>query len=365
MEVLVRAVPVDPEFWLGRRVLVTGHTGFKGSWLCAWLQRMGAETTGYALPPDPVRSLFDTARIGDGMQRSVLADMRDAERLFETLRDVQPEVVFHLAAQPLVRASYADPVGTYATNVMGTVHLLDAVRRVPGVHAVVVVTTDKCYENREWLWGYREQDTLGGHDPYSNSKACAELVAAAYRDSFYSADRYSEHGVAVATARAGNVIGGGDDAHDRLVPDLLRALQRDEEVVLRRPHAVRPWQHVLEPLAGYLQLAQALYEHGPRYGQAWNFGASEHDSHTVEYIVRALIQALGRGSYRVATSDADPHEAGLLKLDSSKARALLNWSPRWTLEQTLASIAEWHSASEANRPMGGLLQEQIARYAQA
>jgi CDP-glucose 4,6-dehydratase len=364
MEMLVTDDPVDAGFWRGRRVLVTGHTGFKGSWLCAWLQRMGAETTGYALPPEGSGSLFDAARIGEGM-RSVLADVRDAERLSSAMRDCRPEVVFHLAAQPLVRASYADPVGTYATNVMGTVNLLDAVRRVPGVRAVVVVTTDKCYENHEWLWGYREQDTLGGHDPYSNSKACAELVTAAYRNSFYPADRYAEHRVGVATARAGNVIGGGDHASDRLVPDMLRALQRDGEVVLRRPHAVRPWQHVLEPLAGYLRLAQALHDHGPRYAEAWNFGASEGDSHTVEHVVRALIGALGRGSYRIGTSGADPHEAGLLKLDSTKARTLLGWSSRWTLGQTLASIAEWHAASEAGQPASAMLDKQITRYRSA
>ena len=275
---------IDADFWRGRRVFLTGHTGFKGGWLALWLQRLGADVTGYALDPPTTPSLFAVARVGAGM-RSIINDIRDAETLAQAMREAQPEIVIHMAAQPLVRYSYQAPVETYATNVMGTVHLLEAVRQTDSVRAVVNVTSDKCYENREWVWGYRENEPMGGYDPYSNSKGCAELVTAAYRNSYFNPAQYSQHGVALASARAGNVIGGGDWAEDRLIPDILRAIAAGEAVNIRSPHAIRPWQHVLEPLSGYLLLAQRLIEDGPAHAEGWNFGPSEEDARPVQWIV--------------------------------------------------------------------------------
>ncbi|MBU6362515.1 MAG: CDP-glucose 4,6-dehydratase, partial [Chloroflexi bacterium] len=263
---------VEPAFWHGKNVFLTGHTGFKGGWLALWLAAMGAKVTGYALAPNTTPNLFTSAQIETTLAHSHIADLRDANAVLAAIQAAKPEIVIHMAAQPLVRYSYDHPLETYATNVMGTAHVLDAVRNTPGVRAVVVVTTDKCYENREWVWAYRENEPMGGYDPYSSSKGCAELVSAAYRQSYFSPTRYSDHGVALATARAGNVIGGGDWSADRLIPDAIRAFEAQQALVIRNPLATRPWQHVLEPLAGYLVLAQALYEQGPRFNGAWNFG---------------------------------------------------------------------------------------------
>ncbi|WP_339480413.1 MULTISPECIES: CDP-glucose 4,6-dehydratase [unclassified Pseudomonas] len=333
---------LSPEFWRGKRVLVTGHTGFKGSWLALWLQSLGAKVSGFSLDPATEPNLFELARVGEGIDDR-RGDLRDLGALLEVLADVQPQIVLHLAAQPLVREGYRDPLGTYSSNVMGTLNLLEAVRQIGGVRACVLVTTDKVYANQEWLWPYRENEALGGHDPYSSSKACCELLAQSYAASFFSADRYAEHGLALATARAGNVLGGGDFAPERLIPDVLKAWSADEPVTLRYPQAVRPWQHALEPLAGYLQLAARLYEQGPEFAGAWNFGPGETDMCSVGEVVQLLAERwpLAPG-LRIEPSDL--HEAGLLRLDSSRARQLLGWQPRWSLQQCLAQTLDWHLA---------------------
>lgn len=335
----LEGLAVNVQFWNGRRVFVTGHTGFKGSWLSTWLQMMGAEVTGFALPPATDPSLFERASIGPGMT-SIFGDVRSLDSLADALKLAEPEVVFHLAAQPLVRASYEDPVGTYSTNVMGTVNLLEAVRKTGTVKAVVNVTTDKCYENREWVWGYRETDPLGGYDPYSSSKACSELITAAYRSSFFGEATHRPR-VALATARAGNVIGGGDWSPDRLVPDIVAALLDGREVSIRHPHAVRPWQHVVEPLRAYLMLAEHLVIHGNRFSEAWNFGPEETDSRPVSWIVERLISKWGRDTGWVHLSTDDLHEATQLKLDISRARTKLGWFPMIDLEMALGLIVEW------------------------
>lgn len=327
--------------WDGKRVLLTGHTGFKGSWLALWLQMMGADLCGLALEPPTAINLFEDASVGQGM-RSVIGDIRDAELVRRVFQEHRPEVVFHLAAQPLVRASYADPLGTYATNVMGTAHLLDAARAVDTLRAVVIITTDKCYENQEWPWPYRENDRLGGFDPYSNSKACAELVVSSYRNSFFNPRDYVRHGVAIATARAGNVIGGGDWAEDRLVPDAIRAFQQGCAVRIRNPLAVRPWQHVLEPLHGYLKLAMSLVDKGLSYGKAWNFGPRPGDAKPVEWVVGELARLWGQGARWEQEPGQHPHEAHTLKLDISKAVDRLGWQPRLDLAEALAITEAWY-----------------------
>ncbi|MBF9264631.1 CDP-glucose 4,6-dehydratase [Paracidovorax cattleyae] len=363
---MVNAAVVPAEgFWAGKKVFLTGHTGFKGTWLSLWLQRLGAEVTGYALGPESTPSMFALTRAAHGM-RSVIGDVRDAALLSAALEEAAPEVVFHLAAQPLVRQSYADPVATYSTNVMGTVHLLEAVRRTPAVRAVVVVTSDKCYENREWLWGYREDDALGGFDPYSNSKACAELVAACYRNSFFSLQQHGRHGVALATARAGNVIGGGDWSADRLIPDFLRAAGQGTALELRHPAAVRPWQHVLEPLAGYLCLARQMVEQGGAISGAWNFGPSDEDVRSVGDVIRQLAAAWPQPvDCRFAAATGGLHEARMLRLDSSKAHAVLGWRSRWTLSQALERITDWHAAHGRGLDMRQVTEDQIDSYCAA
>lgn len=347
---------MTPAFWNGRRVLITGHTGFKGSWLSLWLQSLGAEVHGYALTPPTDPAMFVVATVEKGLASHTIADVRDPQTLTARIQAVSPEIVFHLAAQPLVRASYANPAETYAVNVMGTVNLLDAVRRTPSVRTVVNITTDKCYENREWPWPYRENEAMGGHDPYSSSKGCAELVTAAYRSSFLAAAD-----VGVATARAGNVIGGGDWATDRLIPDILRAIDAGDELVIRSPGAVRPWQHVLEPLSGYLRLAERLHLDPRSVAEAWNFGPSEDDARSVRWIVECIKTHREGMSWREETSK-QPHEANLLKLDSSKARSRLGWSPRWSLENALAATLAWHSAWHASEDMRAFTLRQIADY---
>ena len=331
---------MNPDFWRGKRVLLTGHTGFKGSWLSLWLQELGADLTGFALEPPTNPSLFEAARVAVGM-RSIIGDIRDLSVLRNAMQDVRPEIVIHMAAQPLVRYSYENPVETYATNVMGTVHLLESVRQLGGVKSIVNITTDKCYENREWVWGYRENEPMGGFDPYSNSKGCAELVSSAYRSSFFNNDQYEQHGVALATVRAGNVIGGGDWAKDRLIPDILAAFESKRPVNIRNPHAVRPWQHVLEPLSGYLLLAERLYLEGFEYAEGWNFGPRDEDARPVSWIVERLAEAWGQGANWSIDVGDHPHEASYLKLDISKARSRLGWHPRLCLEDALKLIVEW------------------------
>ncbi len=357
----VEAVAVMRAFWSGKKVFVTGHTGFKGSWLCLWLQQLGAEVTGFALNPPSQPSLFEVAQVAQGMQ-SITGDIRDGAALARAMQVANPDIVIHMAAQALVRYSYVEPVETYATNVMGTVHLLEAVRKTPTVRAVVNVTSDKCYENREWAWGYRENEAMGGYDPYSSSKGCAELVTAAYRNSYFNTHDFARHGVALASARAGNVIGGGDWAEDRLIPDILRAIGEGKPVNIRNPHAIRPWQHVLEPLSGYLLLAQNLYQEGTAYAEGWNFGPSDEDAKPVQWIVEQLTRQWGEGASWVLDGGDHPHEAHYLKLDCSKARARLHWHPRWRLDEALDNIVAWHRAFENKQDMRAVSLAQISDF---
>jgi CDP-glucose 4,6-dehydratase len=357
----LEGLAMNPAFWQGKRVLLTGHTGFKGSWLSLWLQSMGAQVTGYALAPPSNPSLFEIAEVAQGMT-SVIGDIRDLAKLQAVFAEHQPEIVIHMAAQPLVRYAYQNPVETYSTNVMGTVHLLEAVRNTPGVKAVVNITTDKCYENREWVWGYRENEPMGGFDPYSNSKGCAELVSAAYRSSFFNADNYAQHGVATATVRAGNVIGGGDWAQDRLIPDVLAAFEQGRKVDIRNPNAIRPWQHVMEPLRGYLTLAEQLFEHGPNFCEGWNFGPNDEDAKPVVWIVEQMAALWGNDAQWQVDTGEHPHEAHYLKLDISKARSRLDWHPALRLKDALALIIDWSKQRVAGGNMRQLTLSQLQAY---
>jgi CDP-glucose 4,6-dehydratase len=352
---------MTPDFWRGKRVFLTGHTGFKGSWLSLWLQQMGAQVTGFALAPSTEPSLFEAARVAQGMH-SVIGDIRDGAALKRAMQEAQPDIAIHMAAQALVRYSYDNPVETYEVNVMGLVNFYEAVRATPGVRAVVNVTSDKCYENREWVWGYRESDPFGGYDPYSNSKGCAELVTASYRNSFFNPAKIEQHGVALASGRAGNVIGGGDWALDRLVPDMVRAIGEGKAVQIRSPHAIRPWQHVLEPLSGYLVLAEHLYQHGAPFAEGFNFGPHDSDARPVEWIVQRLCDTWGDGASWQLDGAPQPHEATYLKLDCSKAKARLGWEPRWNLGHTIERIVEWHQAHLSGADMRALTLAQIAAY---
>lgn len=344
-------------FWRDKRVFITGHTGFKGGWLALWLSRLGARVHGYALAPPTDPSFFELTGLEARLDGHVIGDIRDAQAMRQAMALARPEIVFHLAAQPLVRDAYGIPIETLETNVMGTAYLLEAVRQVGGVRAVVVITTDKCYENREWPWPYREVEPLGGHDPYSASKAAAELVTASYRASFFGQDG----DCAIATARAGNVIGGGDFARDRLLPDMFRAHQAGQPVRLRSPRAVRPWQHVLEPLNGYLTLARRLFEEGARYAGAWNFGPWEQDSRTVQWITEFVAARLP-GFVWELDQRQQPHEAQTLRLDSSKARQQLAWAPVWDLEQAINKTLEWHLAQQAGEDLAKRSECQIRLY---
>lgn len=352
---------MDKNFWRGKRVLLTGHTGFKGSWLSLWLQSLGAEVTGYALTPSTNPSLFEVANVDKGI-RSIIGDVRDLDRLVEVLSEHQPQIIFHMAAQPLVRYSFDHPVETFATNVMGTVNVLEAARHASGLRVVVNVTSDKCYENREWAWGYRENDPMGGYDPYSSSKGCAELVTAAYRRSYFSASGSDKPSVTLASARAGNVIGGGDWAEDRLIPDFMRSIIAGRPVIIRNPKAIRPWQHVLEPLRGYLILAERLWTHGPEYADAWNFGPNDDDTRPVEWIVEKLTRLWGEGAQWQIDDRQHHHEAKYLKLDISKSRMSLSWAPRWTLEDALVQVVEWYRAWQGGENMREICLQQINAY---
>lgn len=344
---------VNSEFWRGKRVFLTGHTGFKGSWTSLWLQQLGAEVTGYALQPPTNPSLFEVARVEHGM-RSVIGDVRDSDLLRKTMQDAKPDIVIHMAAQPLVRYSYANPVETYATNVMGTVNLLEAVKATPSVRATVNVTTDKCYENQEWLWGYRENEPMGGHDPYSSSKACSELVTSAYRQSYQ---------MNLATARAGNVIGGGDWAEDRLIPDMVRAFEVGQSVKIRHPNATRPWQHVLEPVRGYLTLAERLCADAGPFASAFNFGPLDQDVQPVAWIVAEMVAQWGERATWHLDKEVQLHEANFLKLDCSKASSLLGWTPCWPLAKSLGAIIAWHKQHQQSNDMRQVCLDQIHAYA--
>lgn len=332
---------INDGFFSGKKILITGHTGFKGSWLSILLSMLGAKVYGYSLEPPTNPSLFVETGLSSLMQ-SHIGDIRDYEHFSSVLKEVEPEIVIHMAAQPLVRESYLNPIDTYTTNVIGTVNILDAVRHSSGVKVVLVITTDKCYENKEWVWGYRENEALGGYDPYSSSKACSEIAVASFRSSFFNLLDYDKHGTVVATARAGNVIGGGDWATDRLIPDFFRSISKQEQLVIRSPLATRPWQHVLEPLTGYLMLVRKAFEHGPEYGQAWNFGPDDDDVQNVEWIARTICELWGDGASYTVDSSPKPHEARYLKLDCSKAKTELGWKPRWSISKTLATIVEWN-----------------------
>jgi CDP-glucose 4,6-dehydratase len=352
----LEGMAVDSAFWRNRSVFLTGHTGFKGGWIALFLSKLGANVYGYSLAPSTNPSFFEVTNLRSRITQSTIGDIRDLEVLKKALNQARPSVVIHMAAQPLVRESYNTPVETYATNVMGTVNLFEAVRRLDSIEAVVNITTDKCYENQEWVWPYRENDRLGGRDPYSSSKACAELVTAAYSSSFLA-----DAGIKIASVRAGNVIGGGDWATDRLIPDFFRALDAGETLRIRSPNAIRPWQHVLEPLSGYLMLAQKLVTNDADYAQAWNFGPRESDAKPVYWILERLCEKIPDAKWDL--SDAtQPHEAGLLTLDSSKAKSQLGWSPRWSLEKTLDATIAWHQAWRRGEPMAQVSLDQIASY---
>lgn len=346
---------MNAAFWKGRRIFLTGHTGFKGSWLALWLHKMGAVVTGYSLAPER-DSLFMKANVAQRMQ-SHEGDIRDQDKLQKCMGESGADLVIHMAAQALVRTSYADPVDTFSTNVMGTVHVLEAARQIAGIQAVLNVTTDKCYHNQEWVWGYRETEPLGGHDPYSASKACSELVTAAYRASF--AGNKSQ---AIASARAGNVIGGGDYAKDRLVPDIVRAHIAGQAPVLRNPQAIRPWQHVLEPLSGYLTLSQSLIEHGTRDAQAWNFGPWIHDCRPVSWIAERVAKKLGGAKAWQKAQEVSPHEASTLKLDISHAVEHLGWAPQLDIGQAVDWTAEWYQATSQGADPRSLCESQIEQY---
>lgn len=337
---------INPNFWKGKRVFLTGHTGFKGSWMSLWLNSLGAEVKGYSLTPPTEPSLFLQANINRYIDSKV-GDIRDLELLSKEMSAFNPDIIFHMAAQPLVRLSYTQPVETYSTNVMGTVNVLESARRCKNLAAIVNITTDKCYENREWEWGYRENEPMGGHDPYSNSKGCAELVTSAYRKSFFN----SSASALLGSGRAGNVIGGGDWAADRLIPDILNAFEKQQPVVIRNPKATRPWQHVLEPLSGYLVLAQSLCEKNLHHADGWNFGPRDEDVEPVEWILERMVNFWGEGASWQLDSRDQPHEAKYLKLDISKARVQLGWQPTWRLEETLKKIVAWHQAWLSNEKM--------------
>lgn len=341
---------INKEFWKGKKVFLTGHTGFKGSWISVWLSYLGANVTGYALGPPTDPSLFESVKINELLDHNI-GDIRDLENLKKIMISADPDIVIHMAAQPLVRESYLDPVGTYHTNVMGTVHVFESVRYCSNVRAVVNVTTDKCYDNKEWVWGYRENEAMGGYDPYSNSKGCSELVTSSYRNSFFNPEKYgSDHQVALASARAGNVIGGGDWAKDRLIPDIIKSLEKKEPVLIRSPYSIRPWQHVLEPLSGYLILAEALYgKIGIDYAEGWNFGPNDTGTKPVEWIVKKMCELWGGVASFQIDKNPQPHEASYLKLDNSKAKYRLGWTPNLSLYETLKYIIEFYNRGDINR----------------
>jgi len=352
---------ISPQFWKGKKVLLTGHTGFKGSWMALWLQYLGADVVGFSLEPPTEPNLFTVARVAEGMQ-SLIGDIRNLDQIQKLYQDVRPQIVFHMAAQALVLPSYKDPVTTYETNVMGTLNLLEAARVPSDLKVMVVITSDKCYENREWVWAYRENDAMGGYDPYSNSKGCAELVTVGYRNSFFHPKDYANHQVSISSARAGNVVGGGDWSEYRLIPDIVKAVLEKRKVVVRNPRAIRPWQHVLEPLSGYLTLAEQQWERGPELAEGWNFGPNEEDAQPVSQVVETLARCWDGELKWEIDQNQHPHEAQYLKLDCSKARARLNWRPRLRLTETLESIVQWTKSYARKEDMRALTLSEIESY---
>jgi len=350
------------DFWKDKRVFITGHTGFKGAWLSMWLQSLGAQVTGYSLGVLSETNLFEVANVEKGMQ-SIHGDITDVSTLEKALFEARPEIVFHLAAQSLVMQSYESPVETYSTNVMGTVNLLEAIRKCDSVKSVVIVTSDKCYDNKDWHWGYRENDAMGGFDPYSSSKGCAELVTESYRNSFFNPNQYETHGVAIASARAGNVIGGGDWAKDRLIPDVINAFTHREPVMLRNPESTRPWQHVLEPLGAYILLAERLFDNGKGYAEAWNFGPNEVDTKPTGWIINLLASYWKEDARSLIQENNEAQrEAVYLRLDCSKAHSKLGWYPIWTIEETVANVADWYLAYQNKQDMQTFSLQQIRQY---
>ncbi len=333
---------ISSSFWKGKKVFLTGHTGFKGGWMSLWLQSMGSDLYGYSLEPPTENNLFSSAKVDENM-KSIIGDIRDLNFLKSNLKEINPDIVIHMAAQPLVRLSYSEPVETYSTNIMGTVNLLEASRYASNIGAILNVTSDKCYENNEWDWGYRENEPMGGHDPYSNSKGCAELVTSAYRKSFFTDSK-----IGLGTARSGNVIGGGDWAEDRLVPDTLKAFQNLESVIIRNPFSTRPWQHVLEPLSGYLSLSEKLYNDGKNFSSAWNFGPREEDSKQVDWIVEEIAKQWGEKAKWSIDEGKNLHEANFLKLDISKAALRLKWVPTWSIKEAIKKTVSWHKSWLSN-----------------
>lgn len=356
---------VDSAFWRGKRVFLTGHTGFKGGWMSLWLASMGAKVAGYALQPNTQPNLFEAASVLTTLEQNHFGDICNREELTAAMVGFRPDIVIHMAAQALVRYSYAAPVETYATNVMGTVHVLDAIRQCNTVRAAVMVTSDKCYQNNEWPWGYRENEPMGGYDPYSNSKGCAELVTSAYRQSFFPAERYADHGVAIASGRAGNVIGGGDWSADRLIPDAITAFQKGVPLLIRNPGAIRPWQHALEPVSGYLILAQALVEQGVAFNGGWNFGPNDTDARSVREVVDLVIEKWGKPARWQQDGAEQPHEANFLKLDCSKAKQHLGWVPSWDLSTAIEATVAWHRGRANGEDMQQVSLAQIQRYSEA
>jgi len=349
-------------YWKDRRVFLTGHTGFKGSWLSLWLERLGADVTGYALDPPTRPSLYEQAEVAGAVRTSICADIRDFPRIRSAIAECRPEVVIHMAAQSVVRRGYEDPIETYSSNVMGTVNLLEALRQLEQPCVVVNVTSDKCYENKEWVWGYRENDPMRGHDPYSNSKACAELVTSAFRDSYFQGENFQRGRIAVASARAGNVIGGGDWTSDQLIPDLMRAFLAGKPCLIRNPSAIRPWQFVLEPLRGYLLLAERLTEDANRFASPWNFGPDEADAKPVSWIADELARLWGYKASWTNDGGIHPREAHYLKLDVSKTKACVDWNPHMSLNMALNWIVEWYRTYEAGDDLGRLTRTQIEQY---
>ena len=347
---------MSPSFWKNKTVFLTGHNGFKGGWIAHWLYDLGASVHGYSLEPPTQPNFFTVTQLQKRLTQSTIGDIRDLAALTSVLKTAKPDIIIHMAAQPLVRESYKTPVETFAANMMGTVNLLEAARQVGTAKAIVNITTDKCYENKEWLWPYRENDRLGGHDPYSASKACAEIAVVAYRNSFLA-----DANIFLASVRAGNVIGGGDWATDRLIPDFLRALDAGKTLTIRSPNAVRPWQHVLEPLSGYLLLAEKLYTEGSAFAEAWNFGPNDEDAKSVGWILEKLCAQIPAARWETESAK-QPHEAGLLKLDSSKAKTKLGWTPRWNLETALSKTTEWHQAWRNREDMAVITTQQIQAY---
>jgi len=360
MDKMVSEVLFD-NFYEGRKIFITGHTGFKGSWLSILLSRLGADVYGYALKPQTNPSFYEIGGI-DKLVDSTIGDIRDYNHVLKSLKSARPEIIIHMAAQPLVRESYRNPRETYEINVMGTVNLFEAAREVSSVKAILNITTDKCYENKEWHWGYRENEPMGGYDPYSSSKGCSELVTSSFRSSFFNPANYKNHGVALASARAGNVIGGGDWSEDRLIPDFIRAIILGEKVKIRNPESIRPWQHVLEPLSGYLLLCRKLYSEGVAYGEGWNFGPIDSNVKNVEWITDKICKLWGSGATYELDLAKQPHEAGYLKLDCSKAKALLGWYPKWNIETTLQKIVEWNKSFLKNEDMIEITSNQIDEY---